>query len=257
MLSVVYPYVKAYARFDELKFSLRSLDKYLERPFRVFVIGDRPVWLSKEVNHIPANTASMYAVADIIHKLELAIADERISEDFIWMNDDIYLLAAASKKEIKKPKAIGNLADKIRKLKGKGQDKMYNQNLLKTFQQLKKEELPTINTATHLPFLFNKTRLKEVLSKYSFYDGLMLSCIYHNNYFKESDYEYLHNSKGKKTAVYAKPVNRIEDLEKMCAGAMYFNHSDTGHKFSVDRNEQNVIEQFLKKKFPAKSLFEK
>lgn len=256
MLHVVYTYVRQYARFEELKYSLRSLEQFLPQPYQIFIVGDRPEWLSNRAVFIEAPVCSMHAITDVVNKLRMVISDERIQEDFIWMMDDIYLLKAVSHAEFTRPKAIGTLQEYFEKVKDVTSG--YPRLRWHTFQRLQADGWPTVDTVAHLPIPYNKDLLHEVLENYQVGIEPTLHCLsYLNHRYRPEEFEYFHNTRGKKAAVYSEPVRSLKELEALCEGATYFNHSDHGHQLSVNVKGENVIELFLKKRFPVKSIFEK
>lgn len=93
LVDVVYPLSNGSTWQDnELRYSLRSLDKFARNLGRVFVVGRKPAWLTGVV-HIPARDNPMVNKdANIINKIRLAIA-AGISERFIFASDDQFLAA--------------------------------------------------------------------------------------------------------------------------------------------------------------------
>jgi hypothetical protein len=52
MVDVYYPYVESEAKWQELKYSLRSIEKHFPFDFKVWLVGDLPEWITG-VNYIP------------------------------------------------------------------------------------------------------------------------------------------------------------------------------------------------------------
>jgi hypothetical protein len=78
----------------ELRYCLRSIEKYLTGYSDVFIVGDLPDWL-RNVIHIPCydqGDKTYDKERNIYTKIMAACADERVSEDFLFINDDHYLL---------------------------------------------------------------------------------------------------------------------------------------------------------------------
>jgi hypothetical protein len=78
---------------NELRYSIRSAIKHLKGIGNVWVVGVKPAWL--DVKHIPANDSGRTATESVYLKLKKAIAHPEISEDFLFFNDDYYLLKNA------------------------------------------------------------------------------------------------------------------------------------------------------------------
>lgn len=72
----------------ELRYSLRSLKNIPHE--RVFIVGGCPKWV-KNVIHIPA-TQSGTKYKNTTENLKIACNDTRLSEDFIFFNDDFFVI---------------------------------------------------------------------------------------------------------------------------------------------------------------------
>jgi hypothetical protein len=78
----------------ELRYALRSIEKYMTGYGDVFIVGDHPDWL-RNVIHIPSHDygdKTYHKERNIYTKIMAAIADYRVTEDFLFMNDDHFLL---------------------------------------------------------------------------------------------------------------------------------------------------------------------
>lgn len=77
----------------ELKYCFRSIEKHLTGYGDIFLIGHKPAWV-KNVIYIPATDGDKTwdKERNIFNKIMIACNDERVTEDFLFMNDDHYLL---------------------------------------------------------------------------------------------------------------------------------------------------------------------
>lgn len=77
----------------ELRYCLRSIEKHLSEYGDIFIVGHMPKWVQGCI-HIPATDEdkTWNKEKNIFNKILLACQDERVSEDFLFMNDDHYLL---------------------------------------------------------------------------------------------------------------------------------------------------------------------
>lgn len=95
MTSIVMPLVKNGSRWGdkELRYALRSVEKHLTGYGDIFIIGYCPPWL-QNVIHIPATDGdkTYENERNIYNKIMLACEDERVTENFLFMNDDHFLL---------------------------------------------------------------------------------------------------------------------------------------------------------------------
>ena len=103
-LCVVIPYCKAVHQPMALLYAIRSLCAYLLADFKVVVIGDKEDWFSPELIHVPASlseTSLDNLVEDTFIKATLT---EDLSDGFILMMPDIFLLNPLSVPHIAIPK---------------------------------------------------------------------------------------------------------------------------------------------------------
>src|SRR5688500_2320198 len=78
----------------ELRYCLRSIETHLSGYGDIFLIVHKPKWV-KNVMHIPAEDEqrTWWKERNIYRKILLACEDPRVSDDFLFMNDDHYLLS--------------------------------------------------------------------------------------------------------------------------------------------------------------------
>lgn len=79
----------------ELRYALRSIEKYLNGYGQVFIVGELPEWVNKDlVIHIPKedDPRNRFRDRNICEKITLACKDKRISHDALMWHDDHFLL---------------------------------------------------------------------------------------------------------------------------------------------------------------------
>jgi hypothetical protein len=77
----------------ELRIALRSVAKFVPHR-KIFLVGAKPNWIDYNlVTHIPADDPYTDGLKDrnIWHKIMLAVADERVSERFLFCSDDQFV----------------------------------------------------------------------------------------------------------------------------------------------------------------------
>ena len=89
MIKIIYPYINSLWH-DDLKYSIRSIEKYFKDPYELWIMGDKPKWMNNNIHHIPYYNKNFKQV----NKCRLFDLSQMLpeDEDIIWMNDDIYLL---------------------------------------------------------------------------------------------------------------------------------------------------------------------
>lgn len=102
-MDAVYPIGRGSRWSDnELRYSLRSLAKFAPEVDRIIIVGHRPEFIggTGEVVHLPvADVWPERPCANVLLKLEAALSEVR-GQEFVWMNDDIYLLAEQDWSEV-------------------------------------------------------------------------------------------------------------------------------------------------------------
>jgi len=248
-ISVVYPYVhevdgpSTFAQWEELRYSMRSL-KNLNADIEVFVFGDDPGWFSGHVNFVPLARICDNPPLDIVNKLKAVINHPDITDDFIWMNDDIYFINPVELWEVFMLKAMNNLADLNLKAKN-----LWYRNLIKTKEKLIELKLSTWNYSTHLPFVYNKGKMKELIKVFDLENNsFLITTLYHNYCFPKT-MPLLLNGKldDIKIAAYKKEFN-YERMKHFFLYKKFFNHSMQGFG-------KNVV-KLLTETFPEPSIYE-
>lgn len=95
MTSIVIPLGAGSRNNDlELRYCLRSIEKHLTGYGDIFIVGEKPDWL-RNVIHIPCpdyGDKTYDKEHNIYCKIMAACADDRVTDDFLFMNDDHFLL---------------------------------------------------------------------------------------------------------------------------------------------------------------------
>lgn len=181
MVDVVYFY--KYIRSDELKWSVRSLKNIDHR--NVYVIGDDPKL--DNVIHLPHHPESWVKTryTDVASKLSLVTDTKEISEDFVLMMDDVFILKPIKLKNYYR----GTLEDHLKKRR---YNDSYKRMLTSTHRYLIMNGLTTIDFACHTPFIMNKSKarilLEEILPDLKQGREMSIRTLYGNRFKIEADY---------------------------------------------------------------------
>jgi hypothetical protein len=247
MVDVYYPYFQRAAKWHELKYSLRSIEKHFKFDFQVWIVGDLPDWI-KNVRHIPHDRCHGMpenTTYDAITKLLLFLNNPEAKCCFIRMYDDMYLLKDVSLDDISVPKYMPGPIPNLKTT--------WISQLNRTIDAVKKRGYPGINTETHLPERFDTDMMKEVISSYSaIKNRLLTSTLYHNTFFKAD--ELVPINKEMAVQFYDNrdgviKVSNVGDIAGKCENRTYLNHNNGGLNVFIQR--------FIANKFPCKSSFEK
>jgi hypothetical protein len=157
----------------ELRYALRGIQANLLDYRRIYVVGEKPSFL-KNVVHIPFPDKSKYKQKNILRKILRACEEEKLSNEFMFFNDDHFLLKQES--ALLYPYYYtGSIESEIIRCRGD-----YRQSLINTLSVLK--DLSTYNFDTHYPIRYNKEQFVNVMG---FYDwnvphGYVIKSLYCN-----------------------------------------------------------------------------
>lgn len=163
MSDLVYPLgTGSYWNNNELRFSLRSVEKHLSNVDKVWIVGILPSWL-QNVNHIPyTDHIGKAPDYNMMKKLRRVCEEVELSEDFLYMNDDHYLQSDHDANDF--PYYYHGTIEEY--LKGRGLDG-YGKRCRNTLNALQQKGNPEqrVNSTNyydiHYPIRFNKQLFKD------------------------------------------------------------------------------------------------
>lgn len=251
MIDVYYPYYHNESAWDELRYSLRSVEKHLNEDFKVWIVGDLPGWIRKEtVNHIQHQRNHHIVETctyDAASKLWLYLNAPRTSEGFVRMYDDMYFLKDVTVKDLNVLRVMHGLDMEI----PTGSSVWFEQ-LFRTIEAVKRNGLPGYNTETHIPEFFLRDGMVYIFEKYKPIENrLLTSTLYFNTFFAD------------KTPIIERRLNSAHfygnDIERnypksanpfdVCADKTFLNHNNAGLT--------DALKHYIQSQFPHKSKFEK
>ena len=200
--TVVWVYWHGGAASDELRYSMRSAVENLTDAHNFVVCGDKPPWYDGLFIHSPRygrkhakkefGTGRFCKVIDSIVKLERIVASPLVTEHFLWMYDDTFIVKESSVADLSVPRASGRLydgenpRDRIHRRKWKEERR-------RTMVALMDRNLPVRNYSTHIPIVYSKEKLQQTFDE--FQPRTRARCI-------ESLYMNHHCTHASKTASY-------------------------------------------------------
>lgn len=141
--------------FNELKYSLRSIEKFATGFNRVFLIGYKPKFLNyfkiRHIDFLEKHTSFV----NVFNKLLFISRFTDISEYFIYFNDDFYLL-----KSIELNKIPYWYKDRDINFYSAKHDYSIIDNNTKNFLKLHNKN--TLHFAVHKPIILNKSKIIEL-----------------------------------------------------------------------------------------------
>lgn len=159
-------YITTTSTNEELRFSIRSMVKHLDKIGNIFIIGHRPSFLNRNIIHIPADDRHKHNYArNIYEKILTACNDERVSDNFLYVSDDHFLRADYC------TSCFPNYSNARFKTLQAHCQQLTSKNTYKPFcaatiKVLEEGGFPTINYNVHTPIIYNKEKFKFVTSLY-------------------------------------------------------------------------------------------
>lgn len=180
MTDVVYVVGRGSAWNDnELRFSLRSLAKYVTGIGQVFIVGKVPAFITNVVA-LPWPDNYTCKERNIMEKVAYACGHPRLSDRFLHVHDDHFALAPVDAGQV--PDFAG-WVDLDRLAMSISQKNPWRQSVLNTANALKAGGHPIWNFDIHTPILFDKMAYPDIMD---FYDwkgtarGFVVKSLYAN-----------------------------------------------------------------------------
>jgi len=171
-MDVVYILRAWYDNCLELRYSLRSLENI--EHWKVFIIGYKPDWITNVV-HIPAEDPYEIKSLNALHKINIACKDERVSDDFILMNDDFYIKDKTEIKYFHQWTMHNQLCER----RARWNNWTYVNKLHLTYCLF-----PGWNDfSIHCPIVYNKDKFLKLQEHYDMTQGYLLRNLYCNHYW--------------------------------------------------------------------------
>lgn len=248
-IDIIYPNVNKFVQWEEMKYSLRSLEKNLiDVEFRIWVVGDKPEWMSDEARFIEVPCSGRTTRIDQAKKRIAVDHHPEINEVYFWMNDDIYFINPVTYADLCIPKVLNDLKKATSLLDPQTQ---WGLDMMATYRRLKAENLPTLNYAAHLPYRYEKTKSKELFRLFKLEENpFVFENLYYNLYFSYLLPYYLSLEETNNMLFCINRQNPNWDtVSKQLRVKKFMNNSEAGMS---DR-----LKTLLKSLFTEKSRFEK
>lgn len=178
MIDIVFPLGRGSIWADnEIRYSLRSIEKHLSNYRNIWIIGQCPSFL-KDVRLIPFEDTQLNKEANIYQKILRACNEPEISDDFLFFNDDHFLLQDFVADQF--PYYHKGTLDSLiqRHPHGRG----YFNCIRKTIKTLRDHRHNTLHFDIHTPIIYNKAKFVEVMPQYDWGHkiGLVVKSMYCN-----------------------------------------------------------------------------
>lgn len=167
-----------YHDYLELQYSLRSAQKHLKGFEKLVIVGHCPGSIKPDIHIQVENLHGGNIARNIYEKILVACNDFNVSNSFVCMGDDYFLLKDFEVTTI--PYFFeGDLQTTYDKLHP---DNYYRKYVLNTLNALASRQLPILNFNVHAPIVYNKIHFKRATAPYDWEikKGYMVKSIYCN-----------------------------------------------------------------------------
>ena len=154
---------------EELRYSIRSV-LYSFPDAKIWVVGGKPNWYSG--NHIPVDQ-NYHKYANAINNLKAICDSNEISEEFVLMNDDFFIIKKIDRIDQFYNGLLSTKIDRYIQITGSS---MYIKKLMLTRTRLMEYGIANpLDYELHIPMVMEKEKLKHVILKYP-------SCLWRSMY---------------------------------------------------------------------------
>ena len=254
MIGVYYPYLEGAKKWEELKYSLRSLDRFFKEDFEVWIVGDLPSWI-KNVRHIPHKKTERIissATYDAVSKLMQYIDNKDSPERFVRMYDDIYFIGDRKLADLEVTRYLFSYEELLSGVCRSG-SLIWQDQVRKSVEAARQLGYPGYLTETHCPEVFEKQKMLKVFELFGPLENRLLTSTLYFNVFPFD--RLLKDRKTERALFYGHENDfsygnlSVSQLDQILKGKYFMNHNDLG----LDNN----LKKYISKMFPKKSRFEK
>lgn len=242
MIHVVYQYLKGAAKGNELKYSLRSIAKYLDEEFKVWFVGDLPDDMELEhVENIPHDRVlgiPFTNAYDSLKKLNKVLLHPEMGEKIIYMYDDIVLTRKTTFEELQqftRTFATQNLAEVE-----KNTNTVHRQLIWQTAAALEGKGLTIYNGETHAPRAFLKSEMIEVFKAFKPIKNRLLPFTLLLNFKKDQEFilagedSYKVGFYGEKNEPLSYKPESKKEVQDFMRKYLVINFNDAGYTQAVE-----------------------
>lgn len=230
---------------NELRYSLRSIEKYGIGIDRVFLSGTIPDFVSKKITYISSPEYTKSAGHNMLKHIKDAVEQSDIADKFIVASDDHFYIKETDFNSMPMYKKGELPSDVSSGILG---DEKYTTSLVHTKALLIAAGLTTINFSQHTGGLFDKSIFMQCENIWKAAEllpyGVEATCIVQNAMLQSGRYSYIQRKDCK-----IKSCTGKEDLLQQVGERQCFSIYDSAIKFGVA--------EYLENEFNKKSIYEK
>lgn len=205
---------------NEIRFSLRALEKNLRDYQHIYVVGIKPDWL-KNVRHIPHVDELIHnADGNIARKVLRVCQEEDLTEKFLFINDDHFINKPVRAADIP-PYHKGDLTRYPEQF---FQQSFWRGRLWRTKNVLLSRGFTTLHYDCHTPLVINKKLFPQALSQFDYEVniGYTMKSMYANVVHGNSGQRL----NGEKVTIFKKMT--LKEIRRRCNNSPFVAVNDAG-----------------------------
>lgn len=163
MNDIVIPLTKSRTDFLDLKYTLRSIEKFAKNYNEIVIVGEKPKWI-QGVIHIAHNDENdlRFKERNIFRKIKASCIKYGLTENVCFFNDDHFLLSDMDATDY--PYYYKGTCEESYK----SNKSMYKSTMYRTMKLLKDRNFPDRNFDTHTPIIYNRSTFLNTFSDVDF-----------------------------------------------------------------------------------------
>jgi hypothetical protein len=182
-LQFVWVYWAGGADLDELRYSMRAVEKNYQGKAKLTVIGDRPIWFDGHVieqKRVETKDRGFQrGLRDMLAKMHTLSRHPDIQDEFVWMMDDVYMVRPCSYSDLVAGRAGGQISGVA---KGKGN--RWRKIKANTAARLIRNGYSAFDYGTHLPHHVEKAKLAEMFQTWNPLEHVFLWEVVYGNLYR-------------------------------------------------------------------------
>jgi hypothetical protein len=225
---------------NEIRFSLRSVEKNLKGIRKIWIVGEKPEFI-RNINHIPfPDELANNADGNIIRKVLRVCQEETLTDNFLFINDDHLILKPVMAIDIP-PYHKGDLRTFNKEF---FEANFWRGRLWRTMIILLAKGYPALHFDCHTPMVMNKARFPEVISNFDFEKqiGYTMKSLYGNLVYPDAA-----QINGEKEVLFRPYI--LNDIIEKVKDKTFMAFNDEGLKIP--------LKTWLYLNFPDQSKYEK
>lgn len=258
-MDIVYLYRRSINEDFEIRYSLRSVERYMPYVRKIWIFGDRPAFLVDDtslIEHVPHDyiAAPMgfdVPVRNFFLLLFLSSLIPGLSEEYLRFSDDFVLLGDLSEEDARKNRYLQEM-DAIPPSRRKGGS--WGDALWYTYDKLKELGYPALNFETHAPCYLTRKRVWDAYAAFRPYvsqerfGGMLGNTAIMNHAYRHEAFVPVNIQTENSLCGFHKQQVGYEALVNACRRKLFMNYDE----WVVGPG----LLQFLVEKFPDRSRYE-